>query len=133
MNSNHSRRFAPRAPAIAALLFIAGCLSVDDSANKLAALSIVSGNNQSVRIGSTTAAPLVVGALDNSAAPLPGATVTWTVSQGTGTVSAATTITDESGRTSVTFTPGATTGTTMVKASAEGLSVTFTVEVVAAT
>jgi len=133
MNSNHFRRFAPRAFAMAALLFFAGCLSVDQSADGLAALSIVSGNNQNVPLGSTNAAPLVVRALDNSAAPLPGATITWAVSQGSGTVSAATTLTDEAGQASVTFNPGSTTGTTTVKATAEGLSVTFTLQVVAAT
>lgn len=133
MNSNHFRRFAPRALAIAALVLVGGCLSIEQSADELAVLLIVSGNNQNVPIGSTTAAPLVVRALDNSAAPLPGATVTWTVAQGSGSVSAATTITDDSGQASVTFAPGTTTGTTTVKASSEGLTVTFTLEVVAAT
>ena len=133
MTLNRLTRWTPRTLAFAAVLLFAGCLSIDQDQSGIAVLLIVSGNNQSLTVNSTNAAPLVVRALDNSAAPLPGATVTWSITQGTGTVSAATTLTDDAGQTSVTFNPGTSTGTNQIKATAEGLSVTFTIQVAAAT
>jgi len=133
MTLNRQARFVPRSLAAAALLFLGGCLSIDQAPSGIAVLLIVSGNNQTIAPGSTNASPLVVRALDAGAAPLPGSTVTWSVSQGSGSVSAATTLTDDAGQASVNFTPGSATGTSQVKATSEGLTVTFTINIAAAT
>jgi hypothetical protein len=132
MIHNRVLRIAPLTLVSAALVFFTGCLSVGEGPDGIAVLVIISGNTQTLAPGSTNAAPLVVRALDASAAPLPGATVTWTVSQGSGTVSAATTITDDSGEASVNFTPGNATGANQIKASSSGLTVTFQINVEAA-
>lgn len=129
MNMTHLSRFAPRSLAAAALISFGGCLSVDTTPAGIGALVIVSGNNQALAPGATNAAPLVVRALDQNAAPLPAETVTWAVAQGSGTISASTTITDDAGQASVNFTPGAGIGANSIRATAEGLTVTFTIQV----
>lgn len=133
MNLTRFSRFAPRSLAAAALISFGGCLSIDAAPEGIGVLIIVSGNNQTLAPGSTNAAPLVVRALDQNGAPLPGETVTWGISQGSGAVSASTTITDNEGNASVNFTAPTATGTNSIRASAEGLTVTFTIQVAAAT
>ncbi len=89
------------------------------------AINITSGATQSVTAGSTTA-PLVVQVVDASANPISGATVTWVVTGG-GTLSAATTTTDATGKTQVTLTTAAK-GTYTVTAKTGTLTaVTFTI------
>jgi hypothetical protein len=133
MNLNRLRLAAPRAVLISSLFLFGGCLSLDvEQPRGISVLVIVSGQGQTIPIGSTTSLPLVVRGFDSNAAPVPGETVTWTVTQGTGTVSAATTLTDETGQTSVKFNPGATTGENRITATTSGLLVTFILTVVAA-
>jgi adhesin/invasin len=89
------------------------------------AISITSGGTQSVTAGSTTA-PLVVLVVDATANPVSGATVTWVVTGG-GTLSAATSTTDATGKTQVTLTTAAK-GTYTVTAKTGTLTaVTFTI------
>ena len=134
MNLNRLRIAAPRAMLLASALLFSGCLSLDvDQPDGISVLVIVSGQNQTIPLGSTTSNALVVRGFDMNAAPVPGAVITGAVTQGTGTVSAATTTTDETGQTSVKFTPGATTGENRITATGEGLTVTFILQVVAAT
>ena len=133
MNLNRLRLAGPRALLLSSLLLFGGCLSLDvDQPDTISVLVIVSGQNQTIPLGSTTSLPLVIRAFDANAAPLPSKTITWTVSQGSGTLNTATTTTDETGQTSVKFTPGATTGENQVRASGDGLTVTFLLQVVAA-
>ena len=90
-----------------------------------ATISISSGGTQSVTAGSTTA-PLVVQVLDASSSPVSGAVVTWVVTGG-GTLSAATSTTDATGKTQVTLTTAAK-GTYIVTAKTGTLTaVTFTI------
>jgi hypothetical protein len=126
-------RLGPRV-AIALLLAASpGCLSIDTEVEGVAVLTVVSGNNQNLQVGSTNAVPLIVRAFDNSTQPMEGVQVTWTVSPATGgTVSSATTTTDDAGFTQINFTPGSTPGTVFVRATADGLTVSFTVNVIAA-
>jgi adhesin/invasin len=65
-------------------------------------LTSVSGNNQTILIGATSA-PLVVHVADANGNPVANATVTWTVSAG-GALSASSTTTDANGNTQVTVT-----------------------------
>ena len=67
----------------------------------------VSGNNQIAQYSQAAALPLVVQVNDADSAPVAGATVNWSVTGG-GTVSAATSVTNSLGQTSVTRTVGGT-------------------------
>lgn len=69
------------------------------------AMTLVSGNNQTIAIGGTTA-PMVVHIADQFGNPVANATVAWTTTAG-GVLSAASTTTDADGNTSVTLTTGA--------------------------
>lgn len=111
--------------ALAALVLFSGCLKLDTTTNGLAIIVVVSGNNQTIPVGTTSTTPLIIRCYDQSAAPLPNQQITWAV-QGTGTLSASSTITDQYGESSVLFTSGATPGTVSVTATTEGLTVTFT-------
>lgn len=81
----------------------------------------VSGDNQSGVVGATLRDPLVVKVTDAFGNPNKGVTITWTVVGG-GSVSASTTVTDASGRTSVTRALGPAAGTQTTRASASGLA-----------
>ena len=116
-----------------ALTVATGCLSIDQVEDGVAILTIISGNGQTLTAGSqSSSAPLVVRTIDNSALPVAGVTVSWSVTAGGGTISAGSSTTDDAGNASVTYKPGASAGTAQIKASAEGLSVTFTHTVAAA-
>jgi hypothetical protein len=127
------RRLGPRLAVAVLLAASPGCLSIDTEVEGVAVLTVVSGNNQNLQVGSTNAVPLVVRAFDNSTQPMEGVQVTWTVSPTTGgTVSAESTTTDDAGFTQINFTPGSTPGTVFVRATADGLTVSFTVNITAA-
>jgi len=130
-HSFRSPHSAVRIAGIAALLTFVSCLSVTDVPEGLSVLSIVSGNNEEIPAGSSEGLPLVVRTLDETAAPLGGVAVNWTITQGAGTLSAATSLSDASGNASVSYTPPATAGTVQIRAAAEELQVTFTLNVVA--
>ena len=126
-------RLGPRVAVALLLAASPGCLSIDTEVEGVAVLTVVSGNNQNLQVGSTNAVPLIVRAFDNSTQPMEGVQVAWTVSPTSGgTVSSATTTTDDAGFTQINFTPGSTPGTVFVRATADGLTVSFTVNVIAA-
>ena len=89
-----------------------------------AGMSIVSGNNQAIALGATSA-PLVVHIADAAGNPVAGVTVTWTTTGGA--LSAASTTTNASGNTQVTLTAGAAAATYTVTAAAGALSAVFTI------
>jgi hypothetical protein len=62
-----------------------------------AVIQMVTGNNQSTTVGASLANPFVVEVLDNSGRPVGGQTVTWTVVQGLGNMSPATSVTNAAG------------------------------------
>jgi hypothetical protein len=115
---------------VALPLIAGGCLSISEPNGGLAVFSVVSGNNQVVLVNTAASAPLAVRAIDDKIGGLPGVTVQWSIVSGTGTLSATSSVTDETGVTSVNFTAGASAGPVLVRATAEDLRVTFTVEVV---
>jgi adhesin/invasin len=89
----------------------------------------VSGDQQSVPVGTAAAAPLVVELRDGQGAPLPGGSVAFTVTAGpSGTSVAPTTaITDSVGRAQTTLTAGSPAGSITVTATVQGVTpVSFT-------
>ena len=118
--------------AIAAIsLSMAACLSLEDPGQGLSVFTIIGGNNQVVVVNTVAPQPLTVRTIDEKTGVLPGVSVSWTITSGTGTLSATSSVTDESGVAAVNFTAGSVTGPVLVRATAEDLRVTFTVEVVA--
>lgn len=75
---------------------------VNDDPRPAAAVGIVSGNNQSGRLGLQLAQPLVVRVVDSTGAPVRGVTVTWTVTSGAAQLSPAASVTDADGRATTT-------------------------------
>jgi hypothetical protein len=80
-------------------------------------LAIVSGDAQSGTPGQTLPIPLAVVLTTADGAPVAGETVSWTVMNGTGSLSATSVVTDAAGRASVNWTLGNETGTQLVRAS----------------
>ena len=90
-------------------------------------LDKVSGDEQAGPAGAALAEPLVVRVQDQNGDPLSGATVTFAVTPGGGTLSATTATTDANGRAATTLTLGRQPGTNTVEATVDGLEpVTFT-------
>ena len=90
-------------------------------------LTKASGDGQQGQAGEPLAKPFVVSVLDQNDAAFAGAVVSFSVSAGGGTLSAATATTDANGRARTTLTLGNDAGTNTVTATVEGLEpVTFT-------
>ena len=87
-------------------------------------LAKVSGDNQSGHTGATLAHPFVVEVRDTNGDPVAGATVTFTVTGGGGSVSPETKRTNTRGRASTRLTLGDNPGTNAVTVSVDGLSQT---------
>jgi hypothetical protein len=82
---------------------------------------IVSGNEQVGSPGSTLPQPLVVDVVDGSGNPVIGAAVTWVVTAGGGSLDPTTGTTDESGRSSTTWTLGPGIGANTAQAIVSGV------------
>ncbi len=90
------------------------------------AITAVSGDAQTDTVASTLPAPLVVKVTDQSGAPLPGVSVTWTAAAGSGTFDSTTTHTDASGQSKATWILGVSPGAQIATATVTGLpAVTF--------
>ena len=127
------KRFGPRLGIALLMATSASCLSLDTANEGIGLLTGPSGNDQTVEVGKKAAEPLVVRAFDSFISPMEGVEVTWSVTPSSGgSLSATKTVTDASGFTEVNFTAGATPGPVTVRATAEGLAVSFTITVVAA-
>jgi hypothetical protein len=95
-------------------------------------ISAVSGGDQTFVAGGAATATFVVSVLDQNGAALEGVSVTWALSSGEGSLASTLTTTDANGQASVTFSPGADAGTSLVTAAVGELSpVQFTVTTVA--
>lgn len=95
-----------------------------------AAIAVVSGDAQSAKTQEAVSQPFVVAVTDADGATVSGATVTWAVVDGPGSVSPTSSTTNAQGQASATFTGGTTLGTSSVRASVSGLTETadFSVE-----
>ena len=89
-------------------------------------LVIISGDNQSGMVGESLAHPFVVGVRDQFNDPISGVSVTFTVTEGGGSLSEGTVTTDTDGRAESTLTLGTEPGVNTVEASVEGISGTET-------
>src|SRR2546423_13075770 len=78
--------------------------------NKPSAISLVSGDAQSGTVAHALGQPLVVRVLNVQNQPINGATVTWSVAAGAGSLSGASTTTNAQGDATVTWTVGTTAG-----------------------
>lgn len=79
-------------------------------------VSAVSGNAQTGTVGQALADALVVRSEDQGGAPVPGASITFTVDNGNGTLSQSTATTDDEAHASTMWTLGTTSGTQQVTA-----------------
>ena len=86
-----------------------------------ASFEIVSGDGQTGEVGTILPESLRVKLSDSNGNPIEGIAVTWTVSSGGGTLSAAEVDTDEEGIAEVQWTLGTTPGENAVTASVEGM------------
>lgn len=122
-----------RAPLFAAIsaASLSACLSLETPDGGLALLAIVSGNEQTVQTNAAAASPFTVRAFGNDAQSLRDVAINWSIASGGGTLSSSQTVTDDSGHAAVSYTAGNTPGTVTVRATAEQLTVTFTVTVIA--
>lgn len=114
----------------ASLISATSCITISEPGTGLAVFSIVGGNNQVVVVGTMAPQPLRVRALDETTGAMPGVTINWTIVSGEGVLSTTSTVTDESGYSAINFTASNTVGPVLVRATAEDLRLTFTVEVV---
>jgi hypothetical protein len=120
--------FAFAGLALAAV--VAGCH--DNSSNTApptatAITANASTNGQTGTVGQALVNPVAVHVTDQNGNSMAGATVTWTVASGSGSVSSATSSTDASGNATVTWTLGNTAGANSLTAAiAGGASTTIT-------
>lgn len=97
---------------------------LNDDARQPANLTIVSGANQSGRLGFPLPQPLVVQVTDETGTPLPGISVQWRVVSGAALLGNTSTPTDAQGRATNTVTLESA-GTITIEASIPGFAVTF--------
>jgi hypothetical protein len=126
----HFHNRAWRGLALAAFGFgIVSCNSTDGP-NVPEGITAVSGNDQSAAVGTAASNPLVALVVDASGAPFSGATVTWTVTGGGGSVSDSTSLSDATGHATMTYTAGnSPAAATIVATVAQVWTTTFTVYV----
>lgn len=91
-----------------------------------AGLGKISGDNQTGVVGSGSDLPLVVQLGTPGSTSLSGQPINWSVISGQATLSAATTLTDSNGQSSITFNYGATAGLVTIQASSASGKVDFT-------
>ncbi len=85
-------------------------------------IALGSGDGQNGKTLEALSSPFVVRVTDDQGGGVAGVTVTWAVMAGDGSLSSPSSSTNGQGDASVTFTPGTTTGESMVSASVAGLA-----------
>lgn len=116
---------APKFLSILAVLLIAagcGCSDKDDSAPRTV-VEVASGDGQTGRAGSTLAKPLTVLVRSEDGHPVAGATVSFRVTAGGGSLDRNSAVTDEAGTASVSWTLGSPPVWNRVRAETQGSSV----------
>jgi uncharacterized protein YhjY with autotransporter beta-barrel domain len=100
---------------------------VNDDSRPATGVSVISGGNQSGRIGQPLAQPLVVQVVDDTGAPVANAVVQWSVTAGEATLNPSTSTTGADGRATTIVTPRSV-GAITVRATVGNLpAVTFTI------
>jgi len=100
----------------------AAVFGATSTAREPAALTIVSGANQTAAAGSALTEALVVKVTDQYGNPVPGITVSFAVTGGAASLSSATATTASDGKAQVNVTLGTTPGTVTISASVTGVS-----------
>jgi hypothetical protein len=116
-----ARRVAPLLLAVL-LTFCGGGDSPTDSTAVAKVIQMAGGNDQSAIVGSSLANPLVVEVLGAGGRPVGGQMVAWSVVEGSGTLSAPTSVTNASGEARTFLQVGSTPGPQRVQASLGTLS-----------
>ena len=122
--------------AVALAIFAAACGGSTEpggSGNGASQIQIVSGNGQVQLVGQSLPSPLVVKVINASGTAVPGATVTFSVASGSGTVSPATATTDATGQAKTQVTLGSSPGNVQINASVNGTSLVAAFVVTAGT
>jgi alpha-tubulin suppressor-like RCC1 family protein len=88
----------------------------------VSALELVSGNGQTGLVSTALVQDFVVRVEDQAGAPLAGATVTWSVTAGGGSISPTTDVSDANGLSQARLTLGATAGTNTAQAVIQGIN-----------
>ena len=115
---------------LAVAAFIAACNSGNQGPDVAQGISVVSGNEQFATVGTPAANPLVALVVDPSGSPFAGATVTWKISGGGGTVADSTSVSDANGYASMSYTAGADPGVaTVVATVAQVWTTNFTIHI----
>jgi len=125
------RRFAafPRFALLAASVLLGGC-SLDTDVSDPSAMIRYQGDNQTVAPSTPLPTDLATIVVNQFGERIKNVTVNWSIVSGGGTLGATSSITDDSGIASVSYTSGTTTGTVIIQAKVTGLlPLTFTVTV----
>jgi len=93
------------------------------TAGAASSVSIVSGDDQTGPVSTELPQQLVIEALDAQSNPVPGVAVTWVIGVGGGSVTPATSNTDQTGRTAAAWTLGTAPGANTVSAVVSGIGV----------
>ncbi len=122
---------APGPVQVTATLGTAGVVTFTLTNNVvISSMNIVSGNNQTTTINTAFPLPLTVQIKDSNNNNVSGATVTFAVTSGNGTVNPATATTDSQGRASTTATAAQSAGILVVTASYSTVSAPFSLTVI---
>jgi hypothetical protein len=106
-------------------------ITVASSSGGASGLTIVSGNNQSTPVNTAFPQPLVVKVANAQGGVVSGAQITWTVAQGSGTISSVSGATNSIGETTASISAGASAGTLVIKAAYGSSTVQFNLTVTA--
>ncbi len=88
------------------------------------AVAVTAGNNQMARVDQPLASPVEVRVSAGDGGPVPGATVAWSVTSGSGSLSSMSTVTDDDGSASVSWTLGPAVGANSITATAGSVEAT---------
>jgi adhesin/invasin len=122
-----ARTLLPTA-ALAVVLQACGSEGTNPPDTTPAAITIVSGDNQTAQVGTALGNPLVVRVTNAAGGALNQVTVNWSVLAGGGTLGSATSTTNAQGQAQITYTVGAAAGANQMRATVEGaasLTATF--------
>ena len=117
---------------VLALLGTGGCtLDTDVNVGPAGLIKVPEGDGQTAAINTALPTPLSVIVVNQFGERLRNVVVTWTIASGGGALSASSTVTDELGVASVSYTTGATAGQVVIQATASSgiLLVSFSVTV----
>ena len=133
MNSEFVRpvRLVPMAFAVLVATLAACGNDGSTDPSRPSAMAAVSPDSQDTAAGVKMSQPLVVRVTGGGATPIAGATVSWTIGTGGGSLSDSTSTTDADGLAQTTYTPGTSVATANVSAAVGSLRTNFKIVLVA--